>query len=135
MRLLVFANATVVATPLLVYPFTYAGTRLATDVKTIGNMNNRQFDVSAGLKPWEHIILAFFRTCVYTLSIHGSLPIGYSEQKDDDDLGGARAEILVLTAYQGAALLLIYLGCGSAKAKPDDDRGSASIHTIRWKDP
>ncbi|KAK8524472.1 hypothetical protein V6N12_029338 [Hibiscus sabdariffa] len=44
MRLLVFANATVVATPFLVYPFTYAGTRLATDVKTVGNMNNRQFN-------------------------------------------------------------------------------------------
>ncbi|KAL4386021.1 hypothetical protein GQ457_09G002520 [Hibiscus cannabinus] len=41
-RLLVFANATVVATPSLVYPFTYAVTCLATDVKTIGNMNNRQ---------------------------------------------------------------------------------------------
>ncbi|KAK9031243.1 hypothetical protein V6N11_032629 [Hibiscus sabdariffa] len=130
MRLLVFANATVVATPLLVYPFTYAGTRLATDVKTIGNMNNRQFDVSAGLKPWEHIILAFF-----SIRVPHAIEQILKTEGLKSPFSGARAEILVLTAYQGAALLLIYLGCGSAKAKPDDDRGSASIHTIRWKDP
>ncbi|KAA3478930.1 ADP,ATP carrier protein-like [Gossypium australe] len=71
-QVLMLNSVALVATQLLVHPFLYAGTRMATDVKTISNMGNRQFNdgiahgfnitlaqsgmvviVSAGLNPWK----------------------------------------------------------------------------------
>ncbi|GMI93435.1 ADP/ATP carrier 3 [Hibiscus trionum] len=210
-QMLVCAYATAVATPLLVYPFKYAGTRMATDVKTIHNMNNRQFNgifdifrktlksdgitgpyrgfnifiselcvfmsISAGLKPWEQhysclfqsndfsrhlaelvLLICPFVACypldtvsrrmmMMTTSGGGDVKYKRTQHAFEQILkteglksfySGARAEILVLTAYKGAAaLLLIYLASvgRAAKAKPDDDHGSESTFTITCKGP
>ncbi|MBA0598991.1 hypothetical protein Gorai_005231 [Gossypium raimondii] len=50
---------------------------------------------------------------------------------------GARAEILVCGAYNDTVLLIIYLAgvIRAAKRKSDNDSGSSSSFTIRWKDP
>ncbi|MFQ6644608.1 hypothetical protein Gotur_019907 [Gossypium turneri] len=50
---------------------------------------------------------------------------------------GARAEILVCGAYKDTVLLIIYLAgvIRAAKGKYDNDSGSSSSFTIRWKDP